>query len=1844
MIGLQLARVGTRSVRERSNTPLSAVSVASVSERFLAVLLAVALVVSLVPGIAWAQPGGAHVSVAEERALAGSGESSEGGSTGPMDSLGSADRTETLSNAEAGEPFEIGGGSTVDRGLAGDAVPSENALSNEDGSIQPSALDSLEETASSDSSEPSSSRAVSNVDGVRVKTASGMNLPSKLGAGLEIKAWAFVEEEDPWGWGTEEVEVSDYAGISFQWYRGGTQVSYAPNALSYKNYAPIDGANARTYLLADADAGSFLAVKVTLANGVEKWSSSSTPKVTDGKADLASVEIEGTAKQGNALTAIAHDAASGTAVESGVAYRWLVGDAVDGEFHELSGARGSSLELTPSEVGKYVKVEASSRNEVVSPAVGAVVAAGSAENEARVAAAITALEKDGLRGYYPNPKYGTDSNLNRMIESRLSELGFDGVSTRVSAAAFSGVDPKQQGSVDVSEGSDNGAITYFFLAPDAKTVSFDYSVLRQFKPTYALTFGDATGFYTPSRASSLAWDDARVLAYLEGQAANVSLDEGIKTGSIPASVLKVGLPTEVRVGSAKTATISWSSSDSAVAKIANGFDGDYNQTATAVFSHTAVPRSVTLTATYELQVPGYGSGPGVSYRTTFDMVVEQKSGAEVDDIKKQLANVLKRAKVVDAASGGSVQASAVDGDVKFSTPRSLGVDGKVYKLSYVSSDEDFLKVNGYRGVVTRSLEGEPIRTVEVSASLTYDGVTVSRELGAYTLKPVSSDELEQAVGFMNDVAAAYGQALLGQNASADQVTVDLDTFMEVSRAADGSLAWARSIDQMTDQGIVPDDIPGYDPMGSQKWRTFRSSDAGVLEDEILRVNRPDYDRRVAVDSVLTYKAYESLAAAHPENRDLQSLVKRPVQAEFTVAGTKGQTDPFVTATCSIIGMDKHGNRQTWAAAEPFTLDNGSKASGLTEALLTKTGISANIDRKWGWYLESVTSPYDAGQNLSWDQATGRFWQMFVNGSAATAGANGYELKPGDSVIWCYSAEGEEAPVDQLSATCSVVGVDADGAVQTWAADATYAMPKGATAADLSERLFADAGLKTDIATSWGWYLKSITSPYNAGQNLGWDQATGRFWQLFVNGEVAQEGANGITLQAGDRVVWYYSADGAVLPSSVAASCEVVGMDVSGNPQVWAASSRYAMVEGATMADLSDQMFVKTGLKAMVDTSQSWYLQSLVSPYDGRTLGWDQATGRFWQLFVNGEVAQKGAGEIKIESGDQVVWYYSAWGSSLPTAGEVVIKPSASRPSYDSFWPQFGAGSALTNVITPAESADLLWSFDYKTVTSAEGVSDPLVVNGDIYLVSGGILMKIDAATGRPTASATVGSANRYFCRPAYADGLIVVPTDDGRLAAFTADALVCVWRTESLGTSDGSVSYQALSTLTVNGGYAYAGFTQPGAANSTGTAGALVCVRMSDGKLMWANKGVTSSSGKPEGYYWAGAAASGSDIVIGDESGAVVLIEGDTGKVKSSVSLGAPCRSTIVSVGDGRTLLAVTSDGVLYKIVREGDALSVAGRVSFARSSTSTPVVSNGTVFVCGADADGYGTLSLIDLAGMRVDRTVVGGLGAAQGSPLVSIQGDGTYVYFTCNGLPGGVYAYRVGDAAAYALYTPAGPQQNYCTASVIADEEGNLYYTNDAGVLFALKGRAGFRVTFDSMGGSFVPSGMAVKDKPIVQPADPSRDGYSFGGWFVDSACTRTWDFETPVDGDMTLYARWVANARPGGVGGSGDESNGTSGSFWASSGAPGAAHAPLVRQSSGKVGGRTDKVAKEASSPNGESGPGSTRVAEPNGEDAAGVARNGVNPWAAGGLMLGMAGLVGAVAYGAVARRRTKGDGNA
>ncbi|MDL2222145.1 InlB B-repeat-containing protein [Parabacteroides sp. OttesenSCG-928-N08] len=47
---------------------------------------------------------------------------------------------------------------------------------------------------------------------------------------------------------------------------------------------------------------------------------------------------------------------------------------------------------------------------------------------------------------------------------------------------------------------------------------------------------------------------------------------------------------------------------------------------------------------------------------------------------------------------------------------------------------------------------------------------------------------------------------------------------------------------------------------------------------------------------------------------------------------------------------------------------------------------------------------------------------------------------------------------------------------------------------------------------------------------------------------------------------------------------------------------------------------------------------------------------------------------------------------------------------------------------------------------------------------------------------------------------------------------------------------------------------------------------------------------------------------------------------------------------------------------------------------------------------------------------------------------------------------------------------------------------------------------------------------NKPIDSPAAPTKDNYAFIGWYIDSECTTLWDFNDPVTGDMTLYAKWT------------------------------------------------------------------------------------------------------------------------
>ena len=68
------------------------------------------------------------------------------------------------------------------------------------------------------------------------------------------------------------------------------------------------------------------------------------------------------------------------------------------------------------------------------------------------------------------------------------------------------------------------------------------------------------------------------------------------------------------------------------------------------------------------------------------------------------------------------------------------------------------------------------------------------------------------------------------------------------------------------------------------------------------------------------------------------------------------------------------------------------------------------------------------------------------------------------------------------------------------------------------------------------------------------------------------------------------------------------------------------------------------------------------------------------------------------------------------------------------------------------------------------------------------------------------------------------------------------------------------------------------------------------------------------------------------------------------------------------------------------------------------------------------------------------------------------------------------------------------------------------------------GYTVTFDSRGGTDVPSQELMYGDLVEEPDPPTREGYTFAGWYSDENFRYQWDMDTnQVSQSMTLYAAW-------------------------------------------------------------------------------------------------------------------------
>ena len=66
---------------------------------------------------------------------------------------------------------------------------------------------------------------------------------------------------------------------------------------------------------------------------------------------------------------------------------------------------------------------------------------------------------------------------------------------------------------------------------------------------------------------------------------------------------------------------------------------------------------------------------------------------------------------------------------------------------------------------------------------------------------------------------------------------------------------------------------------------------------------------------------------------------------------------------------------------------------------------------------------------------------------------------------------------------------------------------------------------------------------------------------------------------------------------------------------------------------------------------------------------------------------------------------------------------------------------------------------------------------------------------------------------------------------------------------------------------------------------------------------------------------------------------------------------------------------------------------------------------------------------------------------------------------------------------------------------------------------------VTFETNGGSVIDS--VVVKGTVSKPANPTKDGYTFAGWYSNAELTTAYDFSTAVTEDITLYAKWTENS---------------------------------------------------------------------------------------------------------------------
>ncbi len=213
-----------------------------------------------------------------------------------------------------------------------------------------------------------------------------------------------------------------------------------------------------------------------------------------------------------------------------------------------------------------------------------------------------------------------------------------------------------------------------------------------------------------------------------------------------------------------------------------------------------------------------------------------------------------------------------------------------------------------------------------------------------------------------------------------------------------------------------------------------------------------------------------------------------------------------------------------------------------------------------------------------------------------------------------------------------------------------------------------------------------------------------------------------------------------------------------------------------------------------------------------------------------------------------------------------------------------------------------------------------------------------------------------------------------------------------------------------------------------------------------------------------------------------------------------------------QTLAGLKGHASLQKLNALGSALT--GSLDLGNIPTLIRLELTNNTAITSLDITGDNNISSIATSGCTSLQSIKSTIGG--GDIQLSAVGDG-YLYISFSVFGNYVAAEPVGSGA-FMDWTEPDWNKQLSTTARYDMTPGNAYS------LAANFTASSYTVRFNTNGGSAVADLNVTSGASASKPADPTRSGYAFAGWYMDSALSQAYDFASLVTHNRTLYAKWA------------------------------------------------------------------------------------------------------------------------